>query len=377
MIVLFTTARSKYPQYRRDFLNACCKPEGAVIPFTYERRWVAVSVWENHPKERGETCLIVYVERPGEGTVLSVARPGQALRYHPVRCATIATSERHQPYLTLTLRLGAFPDYGKIGHDQGLLERFQEWVVSNEDNPERDERVGKGILVRRDSASILGPDSQTSDDWIPLVTHLGRVQGLREATFCTVLPETNDIRPSALLSKEYDDEGLGHRAMPSGGNVDVRLHVTRGPDAEEIAPVVTVEPERATVIPRYPQQRAGGTQYGYRVAFGTVFRDVETPLSVSFPSDSKARVQGPEFHVHVTLLARKKTLYLAVILIAIGPFLSSFEIDWILGVDTQGQAKPATGLQQAVFWLSRSLGVAVTGIGAWLGLTKIVSRENL
>lgn len=89
------------PRYRDDILRSLALPPGALLPFRYDKRYLAQSVRLalDQAQVSGQPALIVYIDQQTQG---------QLPNYVPCRFATITSVSEHGTTVSLELAAGEF-----------------------------------------------------------------------------------------------------------------------------------------------------------------------------------------------------------------------------------------------------------------------------
>jgi hypothetical protein len=351
MILLFTTVDAKSPFHKRDLLNVCCEAKGAPITFGYHHKWIASTIQPD--SLWGQEALIIFNE------VLSVTNE---FRFHPLRLARIARAADDYDAVALELDLGEFANYKR---DEAEVEKFLAAFtayVKLGDHP-RPKTTGETSVYVRQQSDAFDP-SAFNGEWLPLVEHMRKREGLSDSTFMAARPtDKTTVLPSTLMDKCVYRNGRSTYKIVGGQSRELAFRMIVGSKANAVLPELIIKDSVASVSGPFLRQQSSGFEARFVLTFGRSFQEQSAMLSVRMPlvkTNEAMSYVSPEHQAHVELKISHFTLWTAIVLLVVGAFLQSLTPDQLTNVPM----KPNWVFVKVVASL-------MIGVGAFLGFRKL------
>lgn len=374
MLLLFTSADSKHPLYKRDLLNVCCEPSGAQIQFSYRKKWISEEVGETKTLS-GQPTLVVFCER--------ISNESPYYLYHPIRLGQVVKAYDEFGSINVAFELGGFFNYDKYQHTRtSLINEFQNYIKEGGSYPGKTPykwlRKEAELTQEPNDGCLLSLSDFTEDSWQPLVRYVGSLTDLKSSVFFSVQKRDTFGGPPTFIFEPKPSyvSGRATYELKGGKSHKIILYVISGKEARYQTPQLLVSNSVASVSGPFLRQRSSDIEADFELFLKRSFQLETGMLELNVPRDPSQsdKVQSPELQVLVRVGVPWRILLFAVICLTIGGIfavISPGVIDEVAVLLRPNWCSWLLSNKLLVFSLTKVVAFVTLGVGTFLGFNKL------
>jgi hypothetical protein len=373
MLLLFTSADSKHPLYKRDLLNLSCEPLDAQMQFSYRKKWIGDNV-PDAGSLKEQTVLVVLCERLGTTPPFYL--------YHPTRVGTVVDTYDEFGSINISFRLGGFFNYDKyLDTKTPMINAFQDYVKQGMypgEQPYKWLRMEAELVEQSEEQWVPSRSDFTSHAWQPLVRHLATLNDLNTCTFWSVQSRNTFGGPPKFLfqGKPTYDSGRATYSLKGGKSQKIILYIIAGKSTEYKTPELVVGNSVASVSGPFLRQRSSDIEADFELFPKRSFQLDMGMLELRVPREqgNPENVRSPEIQALIKVGVPWGLLLVTVLLLTIGAiaavispgaideFAAMLRDDWHEWIKTN---------KILIFTMTKVIAFLSLGAGTFFGFNKL------
>ncbi len=317
LIYLFgSTSR---PVYRENNINALCFPQGFIMHYRYDEKWVSKEIISNIDNLRNYETLIVFVD----------TTDGDIPHFYPIRKAKIKKIEIDGDFYHFYIELfGEWVDY----RESGKLDKLKEYdplIKDIEENPTSENPKFVSIDTLNDEIKL----SEDSPAWTSIIEKIGNKEPFKNVLFYRIDDIYEIDSRESLKITNFGETKAGY-TVKSGKKYNMELSFNYGKEPPEEALtdrlIASIDENLCSAIPNELRLGFRADRQDIYLNIKESLQDSMTYLIIKF---KEGKVEGPNVTIPIKVTYNRLTIYGLVILFLIGTLLTSGLVSSLINVD--------------------------------------------